>query len=118
MSLFKVALIVIALLGSVARDAAGDGFRTRSGRGSAALPAGYGPRGPVGPDDAEVRVASPVATVAGAGARGAPYQAHPPDDAAAFRQAIAEAAQRGGSVVFIPPGVYRIDETVAVPAGI
>jgi hypothetical protein len=118
MSLFKVVLMLTGLLCSAVGDAAGEAFRTRSGRGSASLPAGYGPRGPVGPGDTEVRIASPAATVAGTGARSAPYRAHPPDDAAAFRQAIAEAAQRGRGMVYIPPGVYRLDETVAVPAGI
>lgn len=109
-----------ALWAAAAWDAGAAGFRTRrapSGRrGGEPLPAGYGPRGPVGPDDAEVRLPSAAATVAGAGARSAPYQAHPPDDSAAFRQAIMAAGSRG--VVFIPPGVYRIDETVPVPAGI
>jgi Pectate lyase superfamily protein len=111
-------LILAGLATMLATGAAGDGFRTRSGRGTHPLPAGYGPRGPVGPDDTAVCVPAPAATVAGAGARGAPYQAYPPDDSAAFRQAIAAATERGGGVVFIPPGVYRIDETVAVPAGI
>src|SRR5438132_12798691 len=85
-------------------------FRTRSGRGTHPLPEGYGPRGPVGPSDPVIMVESPVATVQGAGRRAAPYQAYPPDDSEAFRQAIAEASGKGGGVVYIPPGVYRIDK--------
>ncbi len=93
-------------------------FHTRSGSGADPLPPGYGPRGPVGPSDDEVKVESPAATVDGAGRRSAPYQAYPPDDAGAFAKAISEAAHKGGGIVYVPPGVYRIDETVSVPASI
>ncbi|MSS71341.1 MAG: hypothetical protein EXS64_07610 [Candidatus Latescibacteria bacterium] len=93
-------------------------FRTRSGRGTHPIPPGYGPRGPVGPSDSEVPVESPAATVDGAGRKGAPYQAFPPDDSGAFVKALNEASGKGGGVVFIPPGVYRIDEVVSVPANI
>lgn len=108
-SLLLFAMMVLAETGA---------FRTRSGRGSHPLPPGYGPRGPVGPSDSEVTVESPAATVDGAGRRGAPYQAYPPDDAEAFRRAIAEASRKGGGVVYIPPGTYRIDEVVPVPGNV
>jgi hypothetical protein len=98
----------------VARGQTG-GFHTRSARGTHPLPEGYGPRGPVGPSDKEMAPEAPVVTVRGEG-RNARYLAYPPDDSEVFRKALAEAAEKGGGVVYVPPGVYRIDQRVTVPA--
>jgi len=115
----QAGLLVAGLLLIVGMALAETGaFRTRSGRGTHPIPPGYGPRGPIGPSDAEVAVESPAAVVDGAGRKGAPYQAFPPDDSGAFVKALKEASDRGGGVVYIPPGTYRIDEIVSVPANI
>ena len=93
-------------------------FTTRSGRGTHPIPEGYGPRGPVGPSDDELTVESPAAVVDAPGRRDAPYQAYPEDAAEAFRDAVGEAAQKGGGIVYVPPGTYRIDDTISLPGNI
>lgn len=40
------------------------------------------------------------------------------DDTAAFRAAIAEAAKQGGGTVRVPPGTYRITDSLHLPTGI
>ena len=94
------------------------GFRTRSGRGTHPIPEGYGPRGPVGPSEDELTVESPAAVVDAPGKRDAPYQAYPEDAAGAFRDAVEEAAREGGGIVYVPPGTYRIDDTIPLPDSI
>ncbi len=109
-----MALTAAGLLFTLFSTARAEPFRTRSGRGTHPMPEGYGPRGPVGPSDTELAVESAAATVEAPGKRDAPYDAYPPDASGAFRKAVAEAAEKGGGVVYIPPGVYRLDETVPV----
>ena len=111
-----VAMLALAGLVLMASSAEAEMFRTRSGRGTHPLPEGYGPRGPVGPSDVELAVDAPAAVVDAPGRRDAPYDAYPPDASEAFRKAVDDAAGKGGGIVYIPPGVYRIDETVTVPA--
>ncbi|MDP6777375.1 MAG: glycosyl hydrolase family 28-related protein [Candidatus Latescibacteria bacterium] len=93
-------------------------FTTRSGRGTHPIPEGYGPRGPVGPSDEQLTVESPAAVVDAPGRHDAPYQAYPEDASGAFREAIGEAVGKGGGTVYVPPGTYRIDDTVSVPGNI
>ncbi|HUU59480.1 MAG TPA: glycosyl hydrolase family 28-related protein, partial [Phycisphaerae bacterium] len=40
------------------------------------------------------------------------------NDLPALRQAMAAAQKAGGGIVFLPPGTYRIDETLSIPAGV
>ncbi len=117
-NILLIALTTVGLMFALFSTAGAEPFRTRSGHGTHPIPEGYGPRGPVGPSDTELTVDAPAAIVDGPGKRDAPYDAYPPDASGAFRKAVSEAAEKGGGVVYIPPGVYRLDETVPVPDNI